>query len=108
MASIERRLYSLERKLVRERAQLAIRDFVEAVMLRWEDFAASDQDAFFLVHDLGAQPDWPAHPASRRRLPQQVPRRGQAPRPTPRRHPPRPLDHHPQPQLEMTPNSRRV
>ena len=53
MASIERRLYSLERKLVRERAQLAIRDFVEAVMLHWDDFAASDQDAFFLAHDLG-------------------------------------------------------
>ena len=53
MASIERRVYSLERKLVRERAQLAIRDFVEAVMLRWDDFAASDQDAFFLAHDLG-------------------------------------------------------
>ena len=53
-ASIKRRIYSLERKLVRERAQLAILDFVDAVMLRWDDFAASDQDAFFLLHDLGA------------------------------------------------------
>ena len=51
-SSLEGRVRSLERKLARELAYLAVLDFVDAVMLRWDDFAASGQDAFFLVHDL--------------------------------------------------------
>ena len=53
-SSIEGRVRSLERKLARELAYLAVLEFVDAVMLRWDDFAASGQDALFLVQDLGA------------------------------------------------------
>lgn len=52
--SLKGRIRSLERKLVRERAQIAVLELVDAVIIRWDDFAASGNDAFFLLHDLGA------------------------------------------------------
>ena len=52
--SVEGKIRALERKLVRERAYLAILASGDAVMLRWDDFAASGQDALFLLHQIGA------------------------------------------------------
>ncbi len=53
-SSLEGKIRSLERKLVRERAYLTVLDLVDAVMLRWDRFAASGDDALFLLLDLGA------------------------------------------------------
>ena len=52
--SIEGRVRALERKLARELAYLHVLELVDAVMVRWDDFAASGQDALFFVNDLAA------------------------------------------------------
>lgn len=60
MAYVESRLRALERRFVRARAELAVHQFVEAVMLHWDEYVRycaqneSDTASLELYHKL-----WP-------------------------------------------------